>query len=194
LPAKELSTFLCQTVLKKGMAAIGPMVFFIFEAVACFISEDSLDSDQCTNTSNAALFLSLNLALLATLSIVTKTVPKSVQRATSWDMSAVASLNLPWWQQLMGGLFSVMGFSSLFLLSALGVEGDPNDMIGVVGVIGSVSAGIATLIGSFALSRTHYEHQQSGGSLVGLPEEQISRGTAFSIGKMSEDMGGLGFI
>ena len=83
---------------------------------------------------------------------------------------------------------------SLYLLSALGVEGDPNDMIFNVGGMGTGSAGIAILIGTRALSRTHYEHQQSEGSLVGLPEDQTSRDTAFSIGEMSEDMGGLGFI
>jgi hypothetical protein len=109
-------------------------------------------------------------------------------------MSAVASLNLPWWQQLMGGLFVVMGLISLYLLSALGVEGDQNEMITIVGATGSFIAVIATIIGMLTLSRTHYEHHQSGGSLGGLPEEQTSRGTAFSIGKMSEDMGGLGFI
>ena len=88
----------------------------------------------------------------------------------------------------------MLGLTSLYLLSALGIEGNPNDMITVVGAMGCVSAGIATLIGMLTLSRTHYEHQQSGGGMVGLPEDQKSRGTAFSIGKMSEDMGGLGFI
>ena len=88
----------------------------------------------------------------------------------------------------------MMGLTSLYLLSALGVEGDPNDMIGVVGAMGTISAAIATIIGMLTLSRTHYEHQQSGGGMVGLPEDQKSRGTAFSIGKMSADMGGLGFI
>jgi hypothetical protein len=109
-------------------------------------------------------------------------------------MSAVASLNLPWWHQMVGGLFSVMGLTSLYLLSALGVEGNPNNMIFIVGATGTASAAIATIIGMLTLSRTHYEHQQSGGGMVGLPEDQKSRGTAFSIGKMSEDMGEMGFI
>ena len=55
----------------------------------------------------------------------------------------------------------MMGLTSLYLFSALGVEGNYNNMIGLVGVMGSLSAGIATIIGMFAQSRTHYEHQQS---------------------------------
>ena len=166
------------------------MVFFTFEAIACFISEDSLDSDRCSNTSNAAVFLSCNLTILAALSIFTKTVPKSVQRATAWDMSAVASLNLPWWQQVVGGLLAVMGLTSLYLLSALGVEGDPNDMIGVVGEIGSVSAGIATLIGMLTLSRTHYEHQQSD-STIAPQYQQSTRKLSISEANDAAIFGGL---
>ena len=94
----------------------------------------------------------------------------------------------------MGGLLAVMGLTSLNLLSALGVEGDPNDMINAVGLMGTASAGIATLIGMLTLSRTHYEHQQRGDGLMVLQELSTSRDTAFSIGKMGEDMGGLGFI
>ena len=85
----------------------------------------------------------------------------------------------------------MMGLTSLYLLSALGVEGDPNDMIFNVGGMGTGSAGIAILIGARALSRTHYEHQQSGSGLVVL--RQASRDSRFSIGDMSSEMGGIGF-
>ena len=85
----------------------------------------------------------------------------------------------------------MMGLTSLYLLSALGVEGDPNDMIFVVGVMGTFSALVATLIDMLTLSRTHYEHQQSGSGLVVL--RQASRDSRFSIGDMSSEMGGIGF-
>ena len=39
LPPQELSEFLCQTILVKGIAAIGPMIFFSFETVACYLSQ-----------------------------------------------------------------------------------------------------------------------------------------------------------
>ena len=88
----------------------------------------------------------------------------------------------------------MMVMSSLYLTSALGAVGKPNDMLNVIGEIGSFSAAIASLIGSIKISRTYYEHRQSEGSLVGLPKDQASRDTAFSLGKMSEDMGGMGLI
>lgn len=56
LPPQELSNFLCQSVLVKLTAAIGPLVFFSFETVSCFISQGSLDNEECENTSNASLF------------------------------------------------------------------------------------------------------------------------------------------
>ena len=85
----------------------------------------------------------------------------------------------------------MMGLTSLYLLSVLGVEGNPNDMITVVGAMGTASAAIATLIDMLTLSRTHYEHQQSGSGLVVL--RQASRDSRFSIGDMSSEMGGIGF-
>ena len=44
LQAQELSDFLCQTVLVKGTAAMGTMLFFSFEGISCFISQGSLDN------------------------------------------------------------------------------------------------------------------------------------------------------
>ena len=82
LPPQELSDFLCQTVLVKGTAAMGTMLFFSFEIVSCFISEDSFDNGQCVNTSNAAMYLSVYLTILTTSSILSKTVPKIVNRFT----------------------------------------------------------------------------------------------------------------
>ena len=58
------------------------MVFFGFEAVACYISQDSLDNGECWNTSFAAMFLSAYLAVFTMLTIVNKSVPRSVQRET----------------------------------------------------------------------------------------------------------------
>ena len=83
LPPQELSDFLCQAVLVKCTAAMGTMLFFSFEIVSCFISQGSLDSEMCINTSNAAGYLSVYLAVLTTMSIASKTVPKSVQRETA---------------------------------------------------------------------------------------------------------------
>jgi len=155
-------------VLVKGSAAMGPMIFFSFEAVSCFISQDSFDNGQCVNTSNAAMCLSGYLVILTTLSIINKAVPKSVQRETAWELSSIASLKgLKWWQQIQGGLTIITAITSLCLLSVLGVEEGENIMILFVGGLGGASIGIATLINMTMLIKTRATTEE-------LPTEQRS--------------------
>ncbi|GMH83051.1 hypothetical protein TL16_g09469 [Triparma laevis f. inornata] len=82
LPPKELSEFLCQSNLLKGVAIMGTMPFFFFETVSCYISM-GYTSGYCSNTSTAAMNLSFYLAGLTMLSITSKTVLKSVQKETT---------------------------------------------------------------------------------------------------------------
>lgn len=162
LPPQQLSEFLYQTVLRKTSAAVGTMVFFLFEAISCFISQDSLDNGQCDNTTNVAASLSVFLTLLALLSISSKTASKSAQRETAWELSAIATLNtLIWWQRLQGGLAIVTAMTALYLLSWLGVEGGKTATVYVAGYIGLISLVFATILGMIMLNRTHIEHQQS---------------------------------
>ncbi|GMH69540.1 hypothetical protein TL16_g05184 [Triparma laevis f. inornata] len=161
LPPQELLEFLCQTILLKGVAAIGTMVFFSFEAVACFISQSSFDNGQCMNTSNAAMFLSVNLAALIVMSIVSKAVPKSVQRETVWELSPIATLKgLKWWQQLQGGLLTVAMLTSFYLLGELGVEGEYNEMVTLIGASGVLCLSLTALISMITLNRTHKDYTQ----------------------------------
>ena len=81
----------------------------------------------------------------------------------------------------------MIGFSSLYLLSALGVEGEPNDMVYVVGGTGCASAVIAILFGSFALSRTHDEHRQSDIA----PYQKSTRKLSFGEANDAAIFGGL---
>ncbi|GMH98487.1 hypothetical protein TrVE_jg9990 [Triparma verrucosa] len=174
LPPQELSDFLCQTVLVKGTAAIGPMLFLSFEAISCFISQDSLDNGQCSNTLIASMLLSTYLAILTILSIASKAVPKSVQREAAWDLSSIASLKgLKWWQQIQGGLIIITAIASLYLLSILGVEANGNSMVFKVGALGGVSLAFAALINATMLSRTINEQQQNT-TTVELPPIQRS--------------------
>ncbi|GMH74943.1 hypothetical protein TL16_g06603 [Triparma laevis f. inornata] len=132
LPPQELSEYLCQTVLVKGVAAIGTMVFFSFETAAYLISQDSLDNGKCANTSLAAVYLSAYLALIAML-IENKSAPKIVQRETALELSSIATLKgLNWWQQPQGRLVTITMLAALYLLSELGVEGEENTMIFIV--------------------------------------------------------------
>ncbi|GMI05346.1 hypothetical protein TrLO_g4115 [Triparma laevis f. longispina] len=122
LPPKELSDFLCQTVIKRGMTAMAPMLFFSSEMVACFVSQDSIDN----------------------------------------------------------GNF-------------VGVEGNPNDAIDIIGGVGGISLGGAALIGILALSRGHEEEVKGGtgdeggeGRRENLHKERTIR--AISTGEINENM------
>lgn len=82
----------------KGSAAIGPMLFFAFEVISCFIDHNLIDNRQCRNTNSAALYLSAYLGFLTAISLAYKTVPMSVQRVMAWELSSIATLELKWWQ------------------------------------------------------------------------------------------------
>mmetsp|Transcript_14217 Transcript_14217/g.26095 ORF Transcript_14217/g.26095 Transcript_14217/m.26095 type:complete len:169 (+) Transcript_14217:3-509(+) len=137
------------------------MLFFSFEAVSCFISQNSLGDGQCVNTSRAAMYLSGYLAVLTTSSIASNSVPKSVQRDTAWELSSIASLKgLTWWQRIQGGLVTITAIASLNLLSNLGVEGEENIIVLIVGGTGAVSMFFAIIIHFIVLVRTKNEHQR----------------------------------
>ena len=173
LPPQELSDFLCQRVLVKGTAAMGPMLFFSFEAVSCFISQGSPDNEQCYNTSYAAMFLSVSLAVLISMSIFNKTVHKNVQRETSWELSSIASLKgLKLWQQVQGGLITITAITSLSLLSFLGVEGHENRMVFIIGATGAGSIAFAIIINMTMLIRIKNEQRRN--AIVELPTTQRS--------------------
>ncbi|GMH98819.1 hypothetical protein TrST_g13130 [Triparma strigata] len=191
LPPQELSNFLCQTVLVKGTTAMGTMLFFSFETVSCFISQNSLSNGQCKNTSYAAMFLSLYLVLLTMLSMVNKTVPKSVQIETAWELSSIASLKgLKWWQQIQGGLVTITAIVSLYLLSVLGVEGKEN-IVWIVGAIGLVSRGIACLVNATMLVRISKEHERNT-TAVESPKQRSAR--RFSANDIEENAIALALV
>ena len=145
LKVKELNEFLCQTVLVKGTSAMGPMVFFTFEAVACFLKQGTLENEgKCKNTTNAAVFLSVYLTCFTALSIFLKAVPKKVQNKTSWEYANIASLNLGGWQRVQTGFMTVTGFCSLYLLTALGTTGDENNWVGIAGTYSDVACAGST--------------------------------------------------
>ena len=194
LPPQELSDFLCQTVLVKGFSAMGTMLFFSFEAVSCFISQESFDNGQCVNTSLAAMCLSGYLVLLTALSIVSKTVPKIVQRETAWGLSSIASLkDLKWWQQIQGGLMVVTAISSLYLLGWLGVEGNGNSAVWIVGAVGGISILVAAMVNMTMLIRTAKEHQQQQDTTVELPTKRRSI-RAISSGQVEERMFAIALV
>ncbi|GMI01521.1 hypothetical protein TrVE_jg12109 [Triparma verrucosa] len=163
---------------------MGPMLFFSFEVVSCFISQGSFDNGQCTNTSASALYLSSYLAIFTNLSIVSKAVPRSVQKSTAFELSALCTLELELWQKVQGICVSVSALASLYLLSALGVEGDENPLVWIAGGFGLVSIGVAWLINLAITARcaNDYDgHQEE-------KEEEQRRVGRVSAGDLQEGM------
>ncbi|GMH73979.1 hypothetical protein TL16_g06338 [Triparma laevis f. inornata] len=188
LAEKELSEFLCQSVLVKGTVAMGPMLFFSFEALSCFVSQDSFTNGQCNNTSKAAVYLSAYIAITTMLSMARKSLSERIQKKTAWKLDEIATLDLPWWQQLQGGLLLVTTMSSLYLLGVLGVESEEHTYISVVGGLGLMALLVATGIGIVVLLRT----KEGGGGEEGDMEmegREERGGRAFTTSEMLEDGG-----
>ncbi|GMH78747.1 hypothetical protein TrST_g13948 [Triparma strigata] len=169
------------------------MLFFSFETVSCFISQNSLDNGQCSNTSTAAMYLSVYLAIITTLSIANKAVSKNVQRETAWELSMIASLKgLKWWQPLQGGFVMVTALVSLYFLSILGVEGDKNSStIFIVGGLGGASLVSALIIGMTMLVRNG-NVPQDGKDVELFNNQRSVRG--FSAGDVEENALALAMV
>eukprot|EP00519_Triparma_laevis_P013418 CAMPEP_0182490718 /NCGR_PEP_ID=MMETSP1321-20130603/474_1 /TAXON_ID=91990 /ORGANISM="Bolidomonas sp., Strain RCC1657" /LENGTH=1006 /DNA_ID=CAMNT_0024692943 /DNA_START=67 /DNA_END=3084 /DNA_ORIENTATION=- len=182
LPPKELSEFLCQTVLVRGLLALGPLVFFSFEIISCAMSQYSIVNGQCANTSTASFYLSLILIVVTLLSVTNKAAPNSVQRAITWDYSHMATLNLVWWQRLQGGFVVITVVASLCLWGGFG-EGDQNAIYPLAGITGFLAAVLAWNFGSYALIKTHDDLRQSNTAQL----ESVRSARVISTGELSND-------
>ena len=171
---KRLSDFLCQQVIIKGMKAIGPMIFFSFETIACLISSNSFGAEECQNTSHAAKYLSWYLGIGYIISICKNTVNERVRQETSWQYTNLASMNLKVssgedevqhqmittaltsffpcdslrssqnLQKVQGILVLITFLTSLFMLSELGVEGKADSMF--LEIVGIAELGVIGVI------------------------------------------------
>ena len=148
-PPAKLSQYLCNTLLLGGLGAMAPIIFFSFETLSCFAS-DGLESDQCENTSGAAMYLSVYLAAITAMSICSKAVSKE-DRGEGLTYKNLAILRLKKMQKVQGALGVVTALTSMYLFSFLGVRGDPNDRIGIFGAAGAATLIIALLIEVYIL-------------------------------------------
>ena len=79
LPVKELSTFLLNTILTRGLAALLPMIFFSFETLSCFSVYSLTVKKVCRSSAAATFYLSLYLSGFLLQSIISKALPRTVQ-------------------------------------------------------------------------------------------------------------------
>ena len=91
--------------------------------------------------------------------IANKIAPKSVQSETAWTLSSIATLKgLKWWQQIQGGLTTIVMLTALYLFSELGVEGEENGNLAMVGASGLGCMLLTILINLTMLNRATTEH------------------------------------
>ena len=155
--AENLSQFLCNSILAKGTAVICSLTFFTFETVSCIASQDNFEGKMCVNSSMASLCLSIYLVILATLSIARSAMKKEVQDLTSVTFDDIATLkNLAWWQKLQGWLMIITTLCAMIMLSFVGVEGEPDPTVDLIGLLGVVPIGIAALIGMGMIAKTNF--------------------------------------
>jgi len=191
LPPAELSKFLCHIVLVGGVSAMAPMIFFMFEAVSCMASGEGLEDEQCQNTTWAAMFLSVYLAIITYVSIASRAVPQE-ERGEGMTYSNLAILRLKMKEQVQGALGVVTALVSTYLFSVLGVEGGRNETIWWVGVAGAATLGVAALIefASIAFGRSVSTGDGQAGSSSGSLSEpsNISDEEHLSLSNVEENM------
>ena len=158
LPPAELSDFLCKTVLIGGVGAIVPMIFFSFEAASCILKE-GLGSKMCENTSNAAMLLSINFGIAASLTIIRRAVP-SAQRGEGLTLENLAILKLKKREKIQGILALFTTFSSMLLFSVLEIQSKPDTNVLNIGVIGSVTLLAVAIIEFYTLAKGMRDGEQ----------------------------------
>ena len=186
LPQAELSNFLCNTVLVGGAGAMVPMVFFTFETLSCVMS-NGLESDMCENTTTSAKWLSIYLTIITAISIVSKAV-SSEERGKGLTYENLAILRLKWRQKVQGALGLVTALASMYLFSVLGVQGEPNGLIRILGGVGFVALVITA---SIEASELVFGISEGRGQPAGVSE---SHSRSFSLGGIEGEMTVAGMV
>ena len=198
LPPPELSKFLCNTVLLGGVGAMAPMIFFSFETLSCFAS-NGLESDQCNNTSSAALWLSIYLFIITSLSFLSKAVSRE-ERSEGLTYKNLAILRLETKGKIQGVFGVITALASMYLFSVLGVEGNPNDTNFVVGAAGMMTLMVSVLIEMLALAMERsMQADQPVGATSETPRRSLSGRTflserRLSLGNVSREMTVAGLV
>ncbi|GMH99833.1 hypothetical protein TrST_g9143 [Triparma strigata] len=114
-------------------------------------------------------------------SIFSKAIPKSLQKELAWEMSAIATLNLKWWQKLQGGFIAFSIIPALYLLSyfGVGVKTDPQKawVIWTVGGWGLTSMAFCYFISAMVMLRTSRNERRHNSTLENSHNnERSSRG------------------
>ena len=199
LPPAELSTFLCNNVLLGGVGAMTPMIFFVFETYSCYLGEKGafFETDQCTNTLGASMWLSIYLLIISGISIFSKMIPRE-EREEELTYVKIAKLSLRTKQKIQGLLISVTVLASMYLFSVLGVAGNPNETNFIFGATGVASLVIAVLTEMYIIVRRTsktIDQQEGNPRRLQLGKEKSLKSTKrISITNIGKEMKMLGMV
>ncbi|GMI04803.1 hypothetical protein TrVE_jg13351, partial [Triparma verrucosa] len=154
------------------------------------------------NLSNASLYLSGYLLALALMGIYCSGMPKEVKQAVNIDIFALAEMKITWWQKLQGLFIGVGGSCSLYLLSVLGVSGAPSLMVNIIGSLGLLAMGFATLLTIAVVNRLYSRYKkilavrvrEGEGGDGGGGEDRGERGRNISTGEIQEGFWFASFV
>ncbi|GMI09642.1 hypothetical protein TrLO_g6576 [Triparma laevis f. longispina] len=76
------------------------------------------------------------------------------------ELSSIATLELKWWQQLLGGLMTITAIVSLYLLGLFGVDGENKTEVQFIGGLGASCAMFAGFINAIMSIKTKNEHER----------------------------------
>jgi len=191
LPGHFFNAFIVDTLLTSGSACLTTLGFLDFEYATCLIEEE--DASYCNNTANAALCLSIFLVVATLMQIAQKTVPTSIRMANAMTKEKVASFDLNGKETVQAACFSFTGVSALFLLSSLGIPGEPNQWNFWVGTIGALVLLLAAGIEMKEITRTKVEEIDATVERHLNALNKLGESRRFSGGQLSEGMamGGL---
>ena len=181
----------------RGVSAMAPMTFFMFEAVSCMASGDGLEDEQCVNTTRAAMFLSVYLGIITGVSIVSRAVPQG-ERGEGMTYSNLAILRLKVKEKVQGALGVITALASMYLFSVLGVEGERNETFLLLGLAGAVTLSVAAFIelAYIAFGRSGSTGDGKAGSSSGSLGEPNNIGTEqrLSLANVEENMKVAGLV
>lgn len=116
------------------------------------------DSDMCSNTSGATMWLSMYLMLLMGHSIFKKSVPREVRERVDITKEALTAFNLDTKQGVQALMVGFTALMSIPLLSSVGVPSKPNGINFICGALGGMMLAAAVMLEMIFLIREAREN------------------------------------
>jgi len=186
LSREDLSNFLVNRWLAMGAACMTTILFFLFEVISCWIENE--DDSYCSNSLEAASYLSVFLIVFNLTSVIRRAVPVEVRSAMEITKERIASFHLKKREMLQTVLLALAGGCTLYLLSSLGVFKPYDSKCYLAGMVGLVTLAINFVVEAKTLVHKGGHSGSSGGG----GEASVRRDRKLSSGTLHDGMGVIG--